>query len=78
MLDDMFTKTQKKFMKSMKNFPSVLRTEYAYALLCENDTAKAEHIKAKFEKCAKTYPYPNDIQSERELMEMAELRVETI
>ncbi len=73
-LDGMFTKEQKKFMKSMKSFPSVLRTEYVYALLCEKDTAKAGQIKARFEKCAKTYPYPNEVQSERELMKIAETK----
>lgn len=73
-LDSMFTKEQKKFMKSMKSFPSVLRTEYAYALLCEKDTAKAEQVKARFEKCARTYPYPNEVQSERELMEIADTK----
>ncbi len=70
-LDVMRTKEQKKFMKQMKNFPSVIRTEYAYALLCERDLAKADKFKEQFEKCAKTYPYPNDVQSERNLMELA-------
>ena len=66
------TKGQKKFMKAMKTFPSVLRTEYAYALLGEKDIDKAQKIKEQFEKCAKTYPYPSDIESEHELMEIAE------
>lgn len=74
-LNGMLTKEQAKFMKSMKNFPTVIRTEYTYALLCEVDFAKAERIKAQFEKCAQTYPYENDIQSERELMEFAENKV---
>lgn len=73
-LDKMFTKEQKKFMMQMKNYPSVLRTEYVYALLYEMDNAKAERIMAQFEKCAKTYPYPNGVQSERELMEIAKER----
>lgn len=73
-LDSMLTKEQKKFMKSMKSFPSVLRTEYAYALLREKDTAKTDQVKARFEKCAKAYPYPNEICSERELMEIAETK----
>lgn len=71
-LDGMLDKEQKKFMKSMKNFPSVLRTEYVYALLCERDFAKADKVKTHFDKCAKTYPYPNEVVAERELMEMAE------
>lgn len=71
-IDEMFTKEQKKFMKQMKKFPTVLRTEYVYALLYEKDKDKADKIKEQFEKCAKTYPYPNDVQSERELIEIAE------
>lgn len=71
-VDGMLTKEQKKFMKSMKKFPSVLRTEYAYVLLCKKDRAKAEKIKAQFEYLARTYPYPNDIQAERELFDLAE------
>lgn len=70
-LDKLFTKEQKKFMKSMKNFPSVIRTEYAYALLCEQDAAKAGRFRELFEKNAKTYPYSSEVQSERELMELA-------
>ncbi len=67
-IDEMLNNEQKKFMKQMKNFPSVLRTQYVHALLCENDTAKAENIKTQFENIAKTYPYPSDVQAERELM----------
>lgn len=73
-VDGMLTKEQKKFMKSMKKFPSVLRTEYAYMLLYKKEREKAEKIRAQFEKIAKTYPYPNDIQSECELIEYAEKR----
>ena len=71
-IDEMLNNEQKKFMKQMKNFPSVLRTQYVHALLCENDTAKAENIKTQFENIAKTYPYPSDVQAERELIEIAE------
>ena len=71
-LNEMLGWEQQKFMKQMKNFPSVLRTEYIYALLYREDAALAEKYKAKFEKVAKTYPYQTDIQSERALMELAE------
>ena len=70
-IENMLTKEQKKFMKSMKRFPTVLRTQYALALLFERDAAKAETIKNEFEKVAKTYPYSQDIESERELIEIA-------
>ena len=34
------------------------------------DAAQAQAFLERFEKTAKTYPYPNDIQSERELMDI--------
>ncbi len=71
-LSEMLSKQQKQFMKQMKSFPSVLRTEYTYALLGEKDGEKAEGIKAQFEKLMKSYPYQNDAQAERKLMERAE------
>lgn len=70
-LDGMRTKEQMKLMKAMKNFPSVLRTEYAYARLAERDAKKAGGILARFEKCARTYPYPSEIEAERELIGIA-------
>lgn len=73
----MMSKEQKKFMKAMKRFPSVLRTQYVLALLMEKDVAKAETIKGDFEKVAKTYPYPQDVDSERELMQIAERKAVT-
>ena len=66
-----YTKEQQKFMKAMRTFPSVIRTEYAYALLVEKDKGKAAKAMEAFEKVAKTYPYPNDINSERELIQIA-------
>lgn len=71
-LDSMLTKEQKQFMKSMKKYPSVLRTEYVYALLGEKDNAKAEGYLELFEKTSRTYPYPSEIQAERELIEIAQ------
>lgn len=68
------TPEQKQIFRQMKNFPSVLRTRCVLALLEEKDGEKAEEIRARFEKCAKTYPYQSDIQSERELMEIAARR----
>ncbi|WP_310601536.1 site-2 protease family protein [Anaerosporobacter sp.] len=67
----LFTRDQKKFLKRMKNSPSVLRTHYVYALVGNNNTKKAKQIKRRFEKTAKSYPYPSEIIAERELMEYA-------
>lgn len=63
----MHSKGQKKFMRSMKNFPSVIRTEYALALAA-GDSAGAEAARRRLDACAKRYPYPSDIAGERELM----------
>lgn len=57
-----------KFVKSMKTTPCVIRSEYAYALLAEKDEKKAEELLNRFEKVAKTYPYPREIEGERELL----------
>ena len=70
-LDRMRTKDQLKIMKAMRKYPSVLRTEYAYALLAEKDPGKAEKTLAQFDKCAKSYPYPGEIEGERELIALA-------
>lgn len=71
-IDKMLSKEEKKFMQQMKTFPTVIRTEYVHALLCEKDFEKAKKIKARFEKCAIKYPSQSDIQSERDLMEIVE------
>jgi len=71
-LEGMLTKEQLKFMQAMKKFPSVIRTEYAYALLALENTVKANAARTLFETVAKTYPYPSDVQSERELMNIAD------
>lgn len=68
------TNEQKKFMKSMKKFPTVLRTQYAYSLLSERDKSMANNVETQFNKCAKSYPYPSEIQAERELIEIAKRR----
>lgn len=58
------------FMKTMKNFPSVLRAQYAKAVLADNDQQTAEKYLAAFEKMAKTYPHPSELAGERELIQL--------
>ena len=55
-------------MKSMRTNPSVIRVEYALALLLEKDQEKASKCLATFEKVAETHPHPVDIEGERELI----------
>ena len=75
-LESLLTGEQKKLMKAMKTFPSVLRTEYALALLADKDPAKAEKILKEFDRYAARYPYPSEIAAEREYLQMAQKRAE--
>lgn len=52
---------------------AALRTEYAMALLYENDPERARKIRLQFERIALRYPAPADIETERELMDLAEI-----
>ena len=64
------TQELKNFMESMKNYPTILRTKYAYSLIIEEDLDKAQTIKKKFIEVGKTYPYQTDIRSEKELIDI--------
>lgn len=68
------SKDQRKIMKALKTLPSVMRTEYACALFYDKDEKKAEKIIAEFEKMAKKYPYPVEIETEKKMIEYAEKR----
>ena len=74
-LETLYSKELKKFIKAMKTFPSVIRTEYAYSLLKEHDPESSAKSMAAFERIAATYPYPNDINSERELIQIVDDKV---
>ncbi|MBR4068136.1 MAG: M50 family metallopeptidase [Clostridia bacterium] len=67
-------KEQLQFIKVMKGQPPIHRTEYAYALLAEQDGEKAEKLLAAFGKMAKAYPHEQEIASERELIALAQER----
>ena len=71
--EDLLTKEEKQLMKVMKDFPSVLRTEYALAL-ASGKVEEAQKVRQRFEKIAPTYPYACEIEGERELLEMADQR----
>lgn len=71
-VDRLYTTELKKFMRAMKAFPSVPRTEYVYALLYEKNPQHMAEKKAAFEKAAARYPYQHEMESERELIAYAE------
>ena len=71
-VERLLTREQVSVMKQMKNFPVVIRTEYAYTMLCKDDRAGSVEMLKRFDRIAKTYPYPVDIEGERELMLLAD------
>lgn len=73
-LQKLRTKEVKKFMRSRRDFLSVVRTEYAYALLLEQDIEGVQAAIMKFETIVSAYPYAGDIQGEQELLKIANER----
>ncbi|SCJ78485.1 Uncharacterised protein [uncultured Clostridium sp.] len=61
-----------KFDKAMKRHLFVLRTDYAYALLAKGDETAAQGFLAEFDKSARLHPYAGDVESERELLALAQ------
>lgn len=70
-IDGLLTREQQKFMKSMKTYPTVLRTQYILALRREANAAKADTLQQAFDKMARTYPYPTELTTDRMLMSAA-------
>lgn len=75
-LDKLITKSQRDFMKAMTEYPSVIRTEYAHALISQKDAEKAQRFRAKFEEMAQSYPHPVEVESERDMMDLADEALE--
>lgn len=59
------------FLNRMKNFPSLIRMQYTYELMANQDAVTAKAILMQFEKIAKSFPYKGEITKERELIEYA-------
>lgn len=67
-LECYMTREFKKFLKAMKNNPSILRMQYAYELLARKDKAEADKIRKMFEKLSGVYPYEGEMESEKDLI----------
>ncbi len=75
-IDRLSTKDIKKYLRATLGSPATLRTIYAYDLLYKGDEAAAAKRLKQFEKVAKRHPYPCEIESERELLELIEHKLE--
>lgn len=67
-------KELKSFMQAMKNYPSVIRTQYAYAFIVKQDAEESAKYKTLFEKIMKKHPYQGELESERELILLCEAK----
>lgn len=76
-IDKYQEKELQSFMKAMKNFPSVIRTQYAYALFVKEDVKEIALFKKKFEKIMRKHPYEGEIESEWELIRLCEVKKNT-
>jgi len=69
----LITKEQKAFMRAMKKFPTVIRTEYLFARYVSKDNAALAKQTDLWKRCKKHYPYSADIASEQELIDLMEV-----
>ena len=75
-LDRWNDRKNRSLAEKLENQISVMRTQYAYALLKEKNKKKAEKIRKTFEIGVRFYPFRAEVQGERELMDLAEQRAE--
>ena len=64
-LDD---RQNQQLMRAMAENITVLRTQYAAALLRDHDEAAAEALLARFDKACAKHPHPQETDSEREII----------
>lgn len=76
-VDELFDKEVKKFAAVSKKNISVIRTQYAYSLLYENDQNKAQQYLTLFEKYAGKHPHKCEVESERDLLSYAKARYDS-
>ena len=62
-------KQMKNFIKAMTNYPAVVRTLYGVSIIKEEE-AEQKKLLERMDKLKGNYPYPGDLESEFELMEL--------
>ena len=75
-IEEMRTEDQKEFLRKARLTPNVARTEYAYALLAERDTKKAEEIRGKFEKRFGRFANDESMKLYIEMMDLAKSKAD--
>ena len=75
-LNDYMTPELKQIMKAMRTNPQIIRTRYFITLLIEKNEKDADKIRSEFEKLTGKYPYTQDLDTERALMDKARKKFE--
>lgn len=71
-LEDLLIKRQTNFMDTNKTDPAIIRTIFTYELLQNKNQKLANNFKKVFDQITESYPYPQQVQMERDLMAHAE------
>ncbi len=67
-IDKLYNKKLRQYIKVTKNYPSRQRLLYAYYLLYKNDSESANNHLNIFHKSCKKFPYKSEIESELEVL----------
>lgn len=70
-VENMLTDDMKKFLNTMRRFPSVIRMAYTHTLLVEGNEEKAKMVRSKFDEICRTYPHQHEIAEENRFMDYA-------
>lgn len=68
-IEKIYTKELKKYIKATASYVSRKRLMYAYELLVNKNEQEAQKRLVEFEKVAKTYPYSVEVDGEREVID---------
>lgn len=67
-ISSLLTPEVEKIMQAMKTYPSIIRTQYAIALVYKRNSVEASEILASYDEHTKKFPYRQEALAERELM----------
>lgn len=68
-IDDLYTNDLKKYIKATNCYISRKRLMYAYALIIEKDSVKADKVLKEIDVVKKTYPAKAEVEGELEIIE---------
>lgn len=68
-IKELYTKELKSYIKASKSHITKARLMYAYSLIIEKDTKKADKMLKEIKKCEKTYPNKAEIENELEIVQ---------